>query len=89
MRKVKWTVVKSYFVKGKLVHQEIYGYSDKVKDCMKIIRGHKQIVLNGQEPFLYGAKHIRGIYNRSGLEVRAGNRLIEFRIYPVNIVMFD
>ena len=56
---------------------------------MKMIRGHKQIVMNDQEPFLHGAKRIRGIYNRSGLDVKAGNRLIEFRIYPVNIVMFD
>ena len=85
MRRVEWVVVKSYFVKHKLVRREIYGCSSKVRDCQKMIRSYKSIIMNKQEPFFKNAKEVRGIYNRSGLDVKSDYRLIEFRIYPITI----
>ena len=87
MRRVEWVVVKSYFVKHKLVRREIYGHSNKVRDCHKMIRGYKSIIMNREEPFFKNTKEVRGIYNRAGLDVKADHRLIEFRIHPINIFM--
>ena len=86
MRKVEWVVVKSYYEKHRLIRRELYGYSDKVKDCLQMIRDYKNIVLNDQEPFLKDAETVTGHYVRSGLDVRSNEgRLIEFRVHSIHI----
>lgn len=86
MRKVVWIVVKSYYEKHRLIRRELYGHSDKVKDCMQMMRDYKGIVLSNQEPFLKDAERITGHYVRSGLDVRSNKgRFIEFRVHSIRI----
>ncbi len=85
-RQVIWVVIKSCYVKHKLIHREIYGNSNKLRDCAQMIRDYKKVVLDKQEPFLQGTKYVRGIGNRSGVDIGGDNgRLVELRIHPINI----
>ena len=88
MRKVEWVIVKSYYKNRRFIRRELYGHSDKLKNCTQMLRGYKSIVLNKQEPFLKDAERVTGHYNRAGLDVRGDNdKLIEFRIHSVNIFL--
>lgn len=89
MKTIKWVLVKKCFYKGRLVRQEIIGYFDSTRDCVKAIKNYRHVIDNSQDTFLGNPKKTLSVFTRHGLDVKASNKKnLELRSYRIGIQTF-
>ena len=85
--KQEYVLIKSYFCKRQFVKQELYGYSDKKIDCVRLLEEYGHTMSKNNEPFVSDEERVVKIRHFRGLDVRAGDKLITFRIHRITLVL--